>query len=94
MTGPTLRTMAIAVALVLLGWVAGRAQAPAQPDFEFTVSAPEGQTIVECVRGCELQWVARGVNPDATPRATFEFRCQNSPSGRCGSGRIGGWVRP
>jgi len=89
----TSRRAVIAVALVLLGWVAGRAQSSNEPDFEITINAPEGETVVECVRGCGLQWVARGVNPDGVPQRTFSWKCQGPPSGRCGSGRIGGWLQ-
>jgi hypothetical protein len=89
-----LRSIAIAVGLVLLGWVAGRAQGVAEPDFEITVNAPEGETVIECVRGCNLQWVSRGLIPGVTPQRNFSYKCLNSPSGRCNSGRVGGWVQP
>jgi hypothetical protein len=49
-------TAALALVLVLFGWVVGRSQA-SQPDFEFTVDAPSGETTVQCVRGCELLWL-------------------------------------
>lgn len=56
-------THRIVVALVLvgLGWAAARAQAPAVPDFELSVTSQEGKTTIECLRGCGLQWVERQV---------------------------------
>jgi len=79
---------AIAMVLVLLGWIAGRSQA-SQPDFEFTVDAPSGETTVVCVRGCELLWVERGISPRAGRDKKFVYSCGAI---RCGSGRIGGWI--
>jgi hypothetical protein len=85
--------IAIAVGLIGLGWVAGTAQAP-QPDFELIVDAPAGKTSVQCVRGCELMWVERGVNPNDNPMSTFTFGCEGLvPRNRCSSARIGGWIK-
>ena len=84
-----IRTLALIVASLLLGWVLGRAQA-ATPDFELIVNAPGGETSVECVRGCGLQWAQRGLNPNSAPAATFTFSCGAS---ECSSGRIGGWLQ-
>jgi hypothetical protein len=81
-------TAAIALALVLFGWVAGRSQA-SPPDFEFTVDAPSGETTVTCVRGCELLWVERGIAPTAGHDKKFVYSCGAI---RCGSGRVGGWI--
>jgi hypothetical protein len=78
------------VALVAVGWAAGKAQT-AEPDFEIVVNAPEGETMIECVRGCELAWVERGVNPNANPVPTFQFSCKGGNS-RCSSARVGGWI--
>jgi hypothetical protein len=88
----------VAVAFTALGWTLGRAQAR-QPDFELVITAPggpanttrEGMTKVECVRGCELMWVERGLNPNSRPSSTFSFGCGAES---CASGRIGGWVKP
>lgn len=81
----------IAVALVAAGWVAAKAQ-PSTPDFEIVVNAPVGETTIECKRGCNLAWVERGVNPNAKPTPTFEFRCGGAALGRCSSAAVGGWV--
>ncbi len=82
--------LAIAVALVLAGWTWGRAQG-SQPDFELLIEAPGGgATTVQCVRGCDLAWVQRGLNLNAQPARTFTFRCSSE---RCGSGIVGGWTR-
>lgn len=74
---------------LLIGWAAGRAQTSA-PDFELVVNAPSGGTSVECVRGCALSWVERGLNPNSGLMAKFTFSCGAS---ECSSGRIGGWLR-
>jgi hypothetical protein len=80
---------AIAAMLIGLGWAIGRAQT-AEPDFELIVNAPVGETTVECIRGCSLAWVERGVNPAAVPTPTFTFKCGGQE--RCSSYRIGGWM--
>ena len=80
--------MVLAAILVLLGWVAGRAQTSA-PAFEFVVDAPGGETTIKCVKGCELSWVERGVNTNAAATPSFTYRC-TAP--RCSSGRVGGWL--
>jgi hypothetical protein len=92
MKRPIVRT-AVAVGLLALGWTAGRAQTSA-PDFELIVNAPQGDVSVQCVRGCELAWSERGVNPGATRLSTFDFACKGPGQVRCASGRIGGWVKP
>ena len=85
----------LAVGLIGIGWGVGRAQAPL-PDFELVIDAPEGKTIIECVRGCQgLGWIERIV-PGTIPVPTqtvFWYGCINSGNARCGSGRIGGWVK-
>jgi hypothetical protein len=77
-----------AVILIFLGWAVGRAQTSA-PVFELVVDAPGGETSIKCVRGCELAWVERGLNANATPMPTFTYHC-TAP--RCSSGRVGGWL--
>jgi len=84
----TIAQVALAVILMSLGWVIGRAQT-STPAFEFVVDAPGGETTIKCVKGCELAWVERGVNANATPVPTFKYGC-TAP--RCSSGRVGGWV--
>jgi hypothetical protein len=79
--------------LVGLGWAVGKAQT-SQPDFELVVTAPAGETNVECRRGCELVWVERGINPNAKPQSTFTFSCSGGGAQQCSSARIGGWVKP
>jgi hypothetical protein len=86
--------VAVAAILVALGWAAGRAQT-SEPDFEIVITAPAGQTSVECRRGCDLAWVERGVNPLSTPTPVFSFGCHGpAGTGPCSSARIGGWIRP
>ena len=48
----------IAAALVGMGWLAGTPQ-KSEPDFELIVDAPEGFTMIQCVRGCQLAYVER-----------------------------------
>ncbi|MCU1327963.1 MAG: hypothetical protein JWN34_3333 [Bryobacterales bacterium] len=79
---------AIAVILMFVGWAVGKAQTPA-PAFELIVDAPAGETTIACVKGCDLVWVERGLNANASPTPTFTYRC-TSP--RCSSGRVGGWL--
>ena len=90
MNRSTLRTIGIGAALAAFGWGVGRAQS-ATPEFELLVNAPQGETFVECVRGCKLQWTERGINSNDTPVAKFTYECRNA-AGRCSSGRIAGWV--
>jgi hypothetical protein len=81
--------------MLLVGWAAGRAQSAELPAFEIRVNAPSGETTIECVRGCALAWVARGVNPAARPQPTFTYSCSGaSAPPRCNSGRVGGWLIP
>jgi hypothetical protein len=79
----------VAVGLFGAGWGAARAQTSV-PDFELVVSAPEGSTTIECVRGCTLAWVARGLNPNSQPMRSFSFACKGA--GRCSSSQVGGWM--
>ena len=85
-----LRSLIVAGAIGL-GWAAARAQT-AGPDFEIVVDAPVGSTTITCVKGCNLSWVERGVNPNATPTATFQYNCGGGAVQRCFSGKVGGWA--
>jgi hypothetical protein len=84
----TIIQIGLAVILIFIGWAVGRAQS-SRPAFELVVNAPEGETTIECVKGCELAWVERGVLEN-TKAATFKYSCSGSP--RCSSGRVGGWL--
>ena len=85
--------IATVAALVGIGWMAAKAQT-SEPNFEIVVNAPSGETTIECVRGCELSWVERGLNPTAQTMKTFTFKCSGSADGRCSSHKVGGWVKP
>ena len=85
----TIVRIAIAGSLIGLGWVAGKAQTT-EPDFEIVINAPSGQTTIECVRGCNLSWVERGLNSNATAGPTFKYGCGGGE--RCSSGKVGGWI--
>jgi hypothetical protein len=80
-------------ALVGIGWIAGKAQT-SQPDFEIVVKASSGETSIECVRGCELAWVERGLNPNSQTMRTFTFKCSGGTGPYCQSGKVGGWIKP
>ena len=83
--------IALAAVLVGIGWMAARAQT-SEPDFEVVVNAPSGETTIECVRGCELAWVQRGLNPNSQPSRTFRFNCSGAADSRCSSYKVGGWI--
>lgn len=84
----TIVQTALAVILIFLGWAVGRAQTSA-PAFQLVVDAPAGETTIKCVKGCELAWVERGVNANATRIPIFTYSCT---AARCSSGRVGGWL--
>jgi hypothetical protein len=77
-----------AAALVAVGWTLGHAQVT-QPDFEIYVTTSGSGTKIECLRGCNLAWVERGLNPAARPSQTFSFQCSSQ---ECRSGKVGGWT--
>ena len=88
---PSLRTALIAAVLMLAGWTAGKAQTTA-PDFEIVVTTSStGTSVVKCVRGCNLSWAERGLNPAAKAIGQFEFSCNGGSP--CSSGTIGGWLQ-
>jgi len=84
-----LRVMLIAALLLLAGWTVGKAQTSA-PDFEIVVTASSTGTAVKCVRGCNLSWAERGLNPHAKAISEFEYSCKGGSP--CSSGTIGGWL--
>lgn len=88
----TVVRIVLAVLLVATGWVAAGTAQTANPDFEVIVNAPAGETTIECVRGCNLAWVERGVLRNYTPTPKFPFSCDGLTTTRCSSGRVGGWV--
>lgn len=89
MSRSTLRTLLVAITMLGIGWIVGHAQS-STPDFELSISAPSGQTTVECISGCELNWWERP-NPNSARQARFTYSCTGQ---RCESGRIGGWLKP
>ena len=83
----------VGLALIGAGWAAAKAQT-SSPEFELVVSAPAGETHIQCVQGCTLRWVERGINPDDAGSPTFSFKCSGAAVERCSSGRVGGWLTP
>jgi hypothetical protein len=80
------------VALVGIGWVAGKAQTPEVGDFQIKIDAPAGFTTVECVRGCTLQGARNaGLPPDPNKR-TYTYGCSGQGVERC-AGAANGFVK-
>jgi hypothetical protein len=78
----------MAVFLIGIGW--GAKTQTRVPDFELIVNAPGGETTIECVRGCTLKWVERGIIGEVPPQETsFYFSCGGQ---RCSSAKVGGWL--
>jgi hypothetical protein len=80
--------MVVALSLVASGWLAGRAQTPA-PEFTLRIEAPEGRTMVKCVRGCTL--LGSRTNTNSTPTQDYWFECKGAPGG-CGA-TVNGWLK-
>jgi hypothetical protein len=78
----------VALALVLSGWLVGRAQTRA-PDFTLSLDAPEGETRVTCTKGCELQGGRDYGNERAGYMQTYSYRCGGS---RC-TATVNGWLK-
>ncbi len=94
MTASAMKMIGLACVMLGVGFAIGQARAQtAGPDFEVQISAPPGETVIECVRGCDLQWVERGLNANSRPEVRFSYGCRGNGLERCASGRIGGWVR-
>jgi hypothetical protein len=70
-----LARVASALALVVLGWVAGRAQAVPEPQFVLELEAPQGWTSVTCSRGCELIGSRDHGNPSAGRMLRYAYGC-------------------
>ena len=70
------------------GFSVGRAQTT-EPDFELVVTAPAGETKVECRRGCGLVWVERGLAPAANSRQRVVSEAMFQYVGDCGRLRVG-----
>src|SRR5690349_8173801 len=74
--------LALAIGMVAVGWMSAKAQT-SPPTFELRVDAPQGRTMIRCVRGCKLTWVEsdspNGKPPSrldmSPPQNSFEFAC-------------------
>ena len=86
---PLVKRAVVAIALIGVGWAAAKAQSTV-PDFELVVNAPTGQTTIQCMRGCRLSWIGRGLNPNSMAIPSFSFSC-SAPQG-CSSSTVGGWI--
>jgi hypothetical protein len=83
-----------AFALVVTGWLAGRAQGMPEPHFVLDIVAPQGATTVVCTSGCELIGGRDYGNPLAGPMYRYEYRCQpgGNPDFPC-KARVYGWLK-
>jgi hypothetical protein len=79
--------VAAAILLFALGWVAAGMAQGTRPDFELIVDAPGGGTTIECIRGCNLAWIGRGVTNEQ-PIPQFRYSCGGD---RCNA-TVGGWI--
>jgi hypothetical protein len=87
-----IRRTLVALALVGLGWAAGRAQAPVESDFAVSVvTTRTGEITIECVRGCGLQF-GRFVPNRADAQKSFTYGPCSGNWTTCGSGPLHGWV--
>jgi hypothetical protein len=90
------RTFALSLALVTVGWILGHAQAsvpPPLPDpaFELLVTAPGGDISVQCIRGCAVREKPSVNNPVHLARpaqAEVGWACKQ----RC-SLEVHGWIK-
>jgi hypothetical protein len=80
----------IAFSLVAFGWIAGRTETRA-PELTLAIEAPEGRTMITCVRGCVLQGGRDEGNPDNRPVPKYWFECRGSDLQRC-SATVNGWL--
>ena len=80
----------LAFVLVGLGWAVGYAQR-SEPEFMIAISAPVGETRVECVSGCELMGARDLGNPHAGRLKVYTYRCSGPSVQRCGA-KIAGWL--
>lgn len=90
------RRVLFALVMIGLGWGVAKAQDRPTPDFELrVVTTADGFTQIQCVSGCDLQWIERMTPSREKAKKDFSFGCFNAwerlPNG-CPSGRLGGWV--
>jgi hypothetical protein len=91
----------VLIGLLVVGWVAGHAQASQVPDFELLVSTTNGNTDITCVRGCTLTWVAKSQTTTsveyhvAAPTVSGKVTPAGCVAGEFvqGSCRIWGWKK-
>ncbi len=80
----------VALALVLSGWLVGRAQTLAEPDFTLSLDAPGGETRVTCTKGCVLQGGRDYRNEHAGYMLTYWYKCGGT--NRCAA-TVNGWLK-
>jgi hypothetical protein len=64
----------VAVTLVAAGWSVGRAQTSVA-NFELTVDAPGGQTVITCAKGCDFTHDVGSIAGLPHPNTKFTFGC-------------------
>ncbi|MBT8102794.1 MAG: hypothetical protein KJO95_07470 [Gammaproteobacteria bacterium] len=90
MTMSASKRFAAALLLLGTGWAIGYAQ-QSKPDFMLRIDAPAGETIVECVSGCEFTGARDLGNPDAGRMLVYNYGCRGDGVERC-PGKVAGWV--
>jgi hypothetical protein len=64
--------LALAGVLAGAGWSVGKTQTTVA-DFELTVDAPGGQTVINCVKGCDFTHDVGRI--ETRPNTKFVFSC-------------------
>jgi hypothetical protein len=78
---PVVVRVAIAMSIALAGWSVGRAQSQVA-DFEMTITAPVGRTVVECSKGCDFRF-DMGDTSLPRPNTRFTFECRGQGAQNC-----------
>lgn len=86
----------LALGLLGFGWSVGHAQNTDGPDFAFVVKAPAGETMVECVKGCNLLLSIFTPSRSAAGKS-FKYTCKatdgdGKPSPLCGAREFNGYL--
>lgn len=74
--------LAIAAAIALVGWSVGKAQTQIA-DFEMTITAPPGRTVVECAKGCDFRFDMGDTSALPRPNTRFTFECGGPSAAQC-----------
>jgi len=94
--------VSLALALLGVGWSAGRAQEMRRvPDFRVEITIPPGQTMVRCVSGCAVAIFPHVPPPPGSVAklpvvpgadAAISATCDGVPGPTCTSILVDGWL--